>query len=83
MFRDGSFFQPCLRIPCAVEDDIRAFLSACKQEVGNHPGGCQRCAGASVSDMYPCYREHAEEEKLHFSRSVAELFHLFYGQRIH
>lgn len=66
MFRDGSCFQPCVRIPCAVEDEIRAFLSAYKQEVGNCPGGCQRCADASVSDMYPCYREHAKEEKIAF-----------------
>lgn len=69
-----------------MENDVRVYLSACKYQVGNSPVRWECFAGASVSKMYPCYKEHAEEERIAFlqkGESTAELFHLFYGQKIH
>lgn len=59
-----------------MEGDAGVFLSAYKCQLENCPGGWQCYARASVSDTYPGYREHAEEEKITFlqeGESVVEL----------
>ena len=59
-----------------MEDGVRVYLSACKYKVGNSPVGWECYAGAPISKMYPCYKEHAEEERIAFlqkGKSMAEL----------
>lgn len=79
------FFHPCLKISHAMESDVRVYLSACRYQVRNSAVELKCYAGASISKMYPCYKEHAEEEKIAFlqkGESMAELcFTSFMDQR--